>query len=100
MSVDHLAAVEQRKAQLIALAAAQREAIADAAAAWQSRMGLIDRGVSLLGTLKAHPVLTGVGVAVLLMLRGASLMRWTSRFVMLWRGWRMLQGMLRAHRLS
>jgi hypothetical protein len=100
MSSHRLGAVAQRKADLIARAAAQREAIAGELTAWQSRTRLIDRGMSLLRTVKAHPVLAGVAVAVLLFSRRASLMRWTGRLVMLWRGWRMLQGVLRTHQLS
>jgi YqjK-like protein len=95
----HLAAVAQRKAALIARAAVQRDAIAHAAAVWQARTHLVDRGMSWLGKLRAHPVLTGVGIAVLLIFRRASLMRWIGRALMLWRGWHMVQSTLRGRLL-
>ncbi|HSQ05017.1 MAG TPA: YqjK family protein, partial [Burkholderiales bacterium] len=62
MASHRLAAVAQHKAELIARAAAQREAMAEAAEAWQSHSRVLDRGMSVLRTLKAHPVLAGIGV--------------------------------------
>jgi len=100
MSSDHRAAIAQRKAELVSQAAAQRAAIIDIAGQLQDRMRVIDRGVSALGMIKAHPVLAGAGVAVLLMLGRRTLMRWTGRAVMLWRGWRMLQSMWHGRRLA
>lgn len=99
MSSHHLTVLAERKAELVSRAAAQRAAITEAAGQLQDRMRVIDRGVSALGAIKAHPVLAGVGVAVLLVLSRRTLMRWAGRAVMLWRGWRMLQSMWHGRRL-
>ncbi len=99
MSSDHRAALARRKADLVSRAAVQREAIVEIAGELQERMRVIDRGVAAVGVIKAHPVLAGAAVAVVLALGRRTLVRWAGRAVMLWRGWRMLQGVWGARRL-
>jgi len=74
-----------RRESLLLRCELQRAALAEAAAP------LSHPGRSLLGSLRAHPVLVAGGVALLVALRPRRLRIWLGRGWMAWQAWRAWQ---------
>lgn len=78
-------AVMQRRGELLARIAAQREQVAATAMRWQTPLAFADKGLVVGRFLRSNPVLVAVAVAVLVVRRrGMSGMVTTG-----WRMWRL-----------
>jgi len=75
----------ERREQLVAQAAAQRHALAQAVAPWRAPLALADRGVEALRAIGRHPVLLLGAALALATLRPGRAGKWVRR---LWAGWR------------
>jgi hypothetical protein len=74
-----LAEIALKRERLIAQAARQRTAVAQAAQAWRGPLALADRGLVALRYLKQHPLWVVGGVAVVVALRPRGVMKWLGR---------------------
>lgn len=78
-------AVMQRRGELLARIAAQREQVAGAAMNWQAPLGVADKGLAVLRFLRSNPALVAVVVAIMVIRRrGVTGMVTTG-----WRMWRL-----------
>ncbi len=77
------------RAGLLAEIAKQREQLSGIQAEWQTRLLLVDRGVSVLEYLRRHPLVVG-GVAAILAARRRNLARLLSGVWLAWKGYREL----------
>jgi len=87
-SVDDPVEIARRKERLIARCEAQRRAIADAVRALEGPISVADRGLVAARFLRAHPVVLAALVAVVVSLRGRTLLANGARVLALWRLWR------------
>ena len=60
--------VMQRRGELLVKIAAQRQQIAQLGARWQIPLGLADRGLVVVRSMRSHPLLVA-GIAALLVMR-------------------------------
>lgn len=88
MFTERLIELARRKERLIARAEQQRAIIAQAYHRWQKPASLVDRGIAVVGFLRLHPLLLGVGLAAMIALRRRNLLSWAGRGWMMWRAWR------------
>ncbi len=65
---EQMLEVMQRRGELLARIAVQREQVAGIGARWQTPLALADQGISALHYARSHPVLIG-GVAALIAVR-------------------------------
>lgn len=81
---SQMSAVMQRRGELLAKIAAQRERVAEAGERWQAPLALADQGLSVVRFLRSHPVLvSGVIALIVIRRRGmAGLMKGG------WRAWK------------
>lgn len=86
-----LARLAERRHNLIATAAAQRSALASAAAPWRARLEMVDRGIAAFDYVKRRPGLIAVGALVLLAWRPRRIGRWLERGWLLWQVGRKLR---------
>lgn len=77
-----------RKERLVARAEAQRAAVGERFRELQRPIAIADAALSVVRTLRAHPALVAVGVAVLVALRGRGLFSIAGRLYSVWRLWR------------
>jgi len=63
-----ISAVMQRRGELLARIAAQREQAAEIGARWQAPLALADQGLAVVRFLRSHPALVA-GVAALFVIR-------------------------------
>jgi hypothetical protein len=82
---ERLTALVERRARLVAQAASQRDELAEAAGPVRAVFSVADRGLSLAGHLKQHPLLLAGGVAAVAVLRPAFLLKWLKRGLLAWR---------------
>ncbi len=85
----HLSAVMQRRGELLARIATQREQVAGIGARWQTPLSLADKGLTMMRFLRSHPLLVASAAALItIRRRGVSgLLRGGWR---LWKGYRLL----------
>lgn len=80
--------VMQRRGELLASIAAQREQVAQIGTRWQAPLALADQGLAVVRFLRSRPVLIA-GVAALLMIRKGRVAMGLARYGMLaWKGYR------------
>lgn len=75
----------QRREQLIAQSAQQREQLAHIAQQWRAPLSLADKGLALIGLIKQHPILAaGSSVLLLKLLRQKRIGKWIGRGFAAW----------------
>ncbi|OGS91814.1 MAG: hypothetical protein A2Z95_07845 [Gallionellales bacterium GWA2_60_18] len=84
-----MAAVMQRRGELLARIAAQRGQVADTAARWQAPLAIADRGVAAIRFLRERPLLVA-GVATLFVIRRRGMLGLVRLGWMAWKGYRYL----------
>ena len=89
---EKMLAVMQRRGELLAKIASQREQVAQTSARWSAPLAVADQGLAVLRFIRARPVLVA-GVAALLVWRrrgvlGVARMGWRA-----WKGYRYLTGL-------
>lgn len=88
--------IRSKRARLIAQADAQRDALAAATAGCRGAFALADRGIAAARWLRLHPYVIAAAALVLVLMRPQRVLKWTTRGLALWRGWRFVAGMLAA----
>ena len=83
-----LIALIRRRERLLVRAEAQRDELAGIVQQWRAPLAVVDRTMALGQTLKAHPLLLLIPLAVLVVLRPSRLIAWAGRGWMIWRFWR------------
>lgn len=78
----------QRRSQLIARAAEQRETLAGAAEPWRAPVAMLDRGIAVVRFFKQYPAILAAGAAVALVLNPGRAWRWGRRAYIAWQAWR------------
>lgn len=78
----------RRRERLLMRAEAQRDELAAVARDWRVPLRVIDGGMEVVRTLRAHPLLVVMPVAVLVAARPRRVMRWSGKAWTLWRLWR------------
>lgn len=86
-----LTAIQCRRAELTARAAAQRDELGYLLQPWQKPLAFVDRGVALLRNVRAHPFAIAIGVALLAWTGHGRLSVWTGR---LWTGWQLYRSLV------
>lgn len=82
---SRLSEVRQRRSELLARIASQREAVAAIGASWQAPLALADRGLVVARFLRAHPVLAA-GIAALVTIRRRGVI---GLAMAVWKGWKL-----------
>lgn len=88
---ERLLELRQRRGELLGVIAAQRAAIAESAGRLEYPMSVLDRGWSAVNYLRSHPLLLA-GIAALGIMRRRSLSGLVKWSLLLWRGYRYLDG--------
>lgn len=88
MFTDSLIELARRKERLIARSEQQRVVISVACLQLQKPLGVVDRGIAIVGYLKAHPLVLAAVVAAAAIAGRHNLLRWTGRGLFAWRAWR------------
>lgn len=81
--------VMQRRSELLARIAAQREQIAEVGARWKAPLALADQGLAVVRFLRSHPVLVA-GVVALLVIRRRGVVGLLKGGWRVWKGYRYL----------
>lgn len=84
-----MSAVMQRRSELLARIAVQREQLAEVGARWQTPLALADQGLAAVRFLRSHPVLVA-GVAALFVIRRRGMVGLVKSGWQLWKGYRYL----------
>lgn len=84
-----MSAVMQRRGELLARIAAQREQLAETGARWKAPLALADQGVAVVRFLRAHPALVAGAVALVTIRRGG-VMGLAKGGWRVWKGYRFL----------
>lgn len=79
--------VMQRRGELLARIAAQREQVAEIGTRWQTPLALADQGLAAVRFLRSNPVLVA-GVAALLVIRRRGVVGLVKGVWRAWRGYR------------
>jgi hypothetical protein len=95
MFPERLGELAQKRAELIVRCARQRRTLADELEILQTPAAALYRAMAATRFLRAHPLAVAVVGGVLAVLGRRRLLRWTGRALMVWRGWRTLQTLLR-----
>ena len=90
MATDSLIDVARRKERLISRAAQQRADIAVTCMKLRKPISIVDRGIEIIGYLKAHPLVLALAVAGVAAVGRRNLPRWIGRGFVVWRAWRAL----------
>lgn len=85
-----LARITERRAALIARAAAQRGEVARLVQPWLTPLSFMDRGAALVRRVRMHPLAIAVGVLMLFRLGRGGWSLWAGR---LWTGWQLYQSL-------
>ncbi|HWQ37199.1 MAG TPA: YqjK family protein [Burkholderiales bacterium] len=80
--------LQARRAQLVALAARQRDDLAAGLRALSGPVRLVDRGIAAWHYLKARPLWLAAGVALIVALQRRRAVAWMSGALALWRLYR------------
>ncbi|MDE2117303.1 MAG: YqjK-like family protein [Betaproteobacteria bacterium] len=81
--------VMQRRGELLARIASQREQVAEIGARWQAPLALADQGLAAIRYLRSNPVLVA-GVAALLVIRRRGVVGLVRGGWRVWKGYRSL----------
>ncbi|HYR05703.1 MAG TPA: YqjK-like family protein, partial [Gallionella sp.] len=88
-----ISAVMQRRSELLARIATQREQVAGIGARWQTPLALVDKGITIGRFLRSHPVLVASMIALFVIRRrgvvGLARSGWS-----VWKGYRFLTAIL------
>ncbi len=79
-----IAALRQRRAQLVVRAALQRAQVAQALQPWQKPLTLVDTLIEVVRVVRRHPVLAAVGVSLFASGTRHRWLMWVGRLVTLW----------------
>jgi hypothetical protein len=90
-------AVMQRRGELLARIAAQREQMTETGARWQAPLALADQGLAVMRFLRSHPALVA-GVVALFMVRRRGVVGLVKGGWRVWKGYRYLTAL--SERLS
>jgi YqjK-like protein len=82
----------ERRATLMARAAADRAELSRALAPWRKGLMVLDQGAQAIRSLRSHPEWVVGGVALLVMFRPWRMVKWVPRGWLLWRMARMAIG--------
>jgi len=82
-----MSAVMQRRGELLARIAAQREQAAEIGARWQAPLALADKGLAVVRFLRSHPALVA-GVAALFVIRRRNVAGLVKGGWRVWKGYR------------
>lgn len=85
-----LTAITQRRAALIARAAAQRVDVGRLLQPWRTPLSFMDRGADILRRMRMHPLGIALGVLMLFRLGRGGWSLWAGR---LWTGWQLYQSL-------
>lgn len=85
------AQLAERRRQLVARAAAERDALAHALEPWRGRLALADRGVAAVRYVARRPALIAGAVAALAVLRPKRATTWLLRGLRVWQMGRRLR---------
>ncbi len=80
-------ALRQRRAELLARVAAEREQVAQIGAQWRAPLALADQGVAAVRLLRRHPLLVA-GVVAFIVIRRPGLTGLVSVVWPVWKGYR------------
>ena len=94
---EKMLAVMQRRGELLARIAAQREQLAETGARWQAPLALADQGLAAVRFLRSHPVLT-TGLVALFVMRRRGIAGLVKNGWRVWKGYRFLAAL--SERLS
>lgn len=86
---ERMPAIMQRRGELLARIAAQREQVAEAGARWRAPLALADQGLAVARFLRARPVLVAT-LAALLVIRRRGVMGLIGGGWKVWKGYRYL----------
>lgn len=86
---ERLSAIMQRRGELLARIAAQREQIAETGARWQAPLALADQALAAARFLRARPAIVAAA-AVLIVVRRRGFMGLLRNGWRLWKGYRSL----------
>lgn len=78
--------VMQRRGELLARIAAQREQVAEIGTRWQTPLALVDQGFAAMRFLRSHPVLVA-GVAALFVIRRRGMVGLVRGAWRMWKGY-------------
>jgi hypothetical protein len=92
---ERLIRLRERRAELIARAGSEREAIAGLLARSDAASRWLEAGKEALAELRRHPAWIGGGVALLLVLRPKRVLKWLASGWSLWRVFRGARAWLR-----
>lgn len=87
-----MAALMQRRGELLARIAAQRGQVADVAARWETPLAIADRGVAAARFLRERPLLVA-GAAALFVIRRRGMTGLVRLGWVAWKGYRYLGGL-------
>jgi len=82
---EQMLAVRQRRGELLARIAAQREQVAETAMRWEAPLAFADKGLVVVRFLRSNPVLVAAAVAILVIRRRGV----TGMLTAGWRMWRL-----------
>ena len=82
---EQMLAVRQRRGELLARIAAQREQVAETAMRWETPLAFADKGLAVVRFLRSNPVLVAAAVAILVIRRRGV----TGMLTAGWRMWRL-----------
>lgn len=88
MISTRLRQLQARRAHLVALAARQRDELAEGLQALSGPVRLVDRGIAAWNYLKVRPLWTAAGVALIVALKRRRALTWMSGALALWRLYR------------
>ncbi len=87
-----MAEVMQRRGELLARIAMQREQVAEIGVRWQTPLTLADQGLAAVRFLRSKPILVA-GVAALFVIRRRGVMGLLKRAWQVWKGYRYLMAL-------
>ena len=79
--------VKQRRSELLAKIASQREQVAQIGTRWQAPLALADQGLAIVRFLRSKPVLVA-GVVALFIIRRRGLVGLARSGLLVWKGYR------------
>ncbi len=86
--MSRLEDIRQRRSELLARAAVERERLWAQLAAWERPVAMLDRGVRAVRRLRAHPEWAFAAACILVLLRPRGALLWVRRGFAAWRLWR------------
>ena len=87
--------IRQRRAELIARAAHQRDDIATALGALRTPLAMADKGVAAVTYVKNHPGIAAAAIVTAVVISPRRALRWAQGAVLVWRGIRWVQSSAR-----